>query len=255
MRRMRTGGYVMTEDKNIQYTFSSEHVMSGTEAVPEQKDEKRRLAWWQLCWGMLRYPARTFQATQGRAGLLLPAVMVLGSTILTALLLVFAQQGELPEMLYKEMAASGMSPAEIESVINMAASPWVIALGVAGSIAGSLFAWVVQSGIMHLAVRGFGGKGAFRQAFEVVGWAWIALFAGSLVKGGYTLLTGDLSVPQGGSLTQAFLTNTSLFNIWNMVLLVLGFAAVYGVQKWKAAVPVVVVWLATVLITLTGNVS
>ena len=89
----------------------------------------------------------------------------------------------------------------------------------------------------------------FRQAFGIVGWAWVPLFIGSVVKGLYALITGHLPVAQGSGLLHAFLANTDFFAVWNMVLLVLGFSAVYGVTKTRAAIPVVGVWLITVLFT------
>jgi hypothetical protein len=241
----------MTDEKHAPHSSPAEYAVPGTEEPPESAEENQKLKWWQIFWGMLRRPGRTYRITQGRAGLLLPVVMVLGGTIFTTLMVSIAQQGEVAAMMREELTGAGMSPVEIESVVGMAASPWVLALGAAGAVVMVLFTWMVYSGILHLAARALGGEGVFRQAFEIVGWAWIALFIGSLVKGGYILVTGNLLLPQGTGLGHAFLTNTDLFTIWNMVLLVLGFAAVYGVHKWKAAVPVVVLWLATVLLTYT----
>lgn len=239
----------MTDEINIPPSFPVGHIVAGTEGPPEAAEKNLRLKWWQIFWGMFRRPGRTFQTTQGRAGILAPFIIALGGTIFTTLMVSLARQEGMAAMMYEELAGAGLSPTEIENIVGMAASPWAIALGVAGAVAMVLFIWVVHSGILHVAVRALGGKGVFRQAFEIVGWAWVALFIGSLVKGGYILVTGNMHLPQGGGLRQAFLTNTDLFAVWNMVLLVLGFAAVYGVRKWKAAVPVVALWLITVLIT------
>ncbi|MHB1255385.1 MAG: Yip1 family protein [Dethiobacteraceae bacterium] len=239
----------MTDEKNIPPSFPTEYFVPGTEEPPDAVEEKQRLKWWQIFWGMICRPGRTFRSTQGRAGLLAPVLMIFGGTTFTTLMVSVGRQEEMAAMMYKELAGAGMSPAEIENIVGMATSPWALALGVAGAVAMILLVWVVQSGILHLAVRVLGGEGVFRQAFEIVGWAWVALFIGSLVNSGYILVTGNMSLPQGDGLGQAFLTNTDLFVVWNMVILVFGFATVYGVRKWKAAVPVVGLWLATVLIT------
>lgn len=239
----------MTGEINTPHSFQAGPIVPVTEGPPEPAEVKQRLKWWQIFWGMLRRPGRTYTITQGRAGLLLPFMMILGGTAFTTLIVSVARQEEIAGLMQKELAGAGMSPAEIESAVSMAASPWALAFGVAGAVVTVLFTWLFQSGILHLAVRAFGGKGVFRQAFEIVGWAWIALFIGSLVKSGHILATGNLRLPQGTGLGHAFLTNTDVFAVWNMVLFVLGFAAVYGVQKWKAAVPVVGFWLATVLLT------
>jgi hypothetical protein len=239
----------MTDEKYNPHSFPVEDSGPGTGERPEPAEENQRLKWWQVFWGMIRRPGRTYRITQGQAGLLWPVLMILGGTIFLTLATAATQQGEVAAMMREELAGAGMSPAEIESVVGVATSPWALILGAAGAVVVTLFTWVLHSGILHLAVRAWGGKGVFRQAFEIVGWAWIALFIGALVKGGYTLVTGNLPLPQGTGLGYAFLTNTDLFTIWNMVLVVLGFAAVYRVPKWKAAVPVVALWLATVFLT------
>lgn len=198
----------------------------------EQKDlneqvapavEEWKMKWWQVLWGMIRHPGYTYQLTNGQVCLMVPMLLIMCGSVITGMAVGLTQQ--------KEMAAIG---------------------GVL-AVMGILIGWVIQSGVLHVVLCALGGKGVFRQALEIVGWAWIPLFFGSLVKGFYSLITANSPMPQGTGLAHAFLANTNLFIIWNMVLLVIGFAVIYGVNKPRVAVGVVGFWLVMVLLTYAGD--
>jgi|GEM_PF-4730262 len=213
-------------------------------------DEEQKMKWWQVFWGMIRRPGQTYRETRGRAGLLIPVLLIIGGTIFVTVTVGLTQQEQIAAELQREMAGvPDMTSEQLENLPVVATSPAALAVGAVGAVVGALLTWVIYSGILHLAVRALGGRGVFRQAFEIAGWAWVPLFIGSLTRGTYALFTGKLPVAQGTGLVHAFVTNTNLFNVWNMVLLVVGFSAVYGVTKKRAAVPVVGMWLLTVLLT------
>lgn len=215
-----------------------------------QAEQEERLKCWQVLWGVIRRPGKTFQQTGGRAGLGLPVLLMLSGTVFLTVATTLSQQEKIAAQMQKELAGTpGISPEQIESMVALSASPAAIVTGAVMALICVLLGWVIQSGILHLVVRALGGKGVFRQAFGIVCWAWIPLFLGGVLKGVYVLATGNLPIPQGTGLVNALLANTDLFAVWNMVILVLGFAAVYGVSKKRAAVPVVGIWALTVLFT------
>lgn len=221
--------------------------LSGQAALPE---EERKLKWWQVFWGTIRRPGRTYRETGGRASLAIPLILIIGGTIFAAVAVSLSQQDVMAAELQRELAVMpDRTPEEIERLTALSTSPGALAVGAVLAIIGTLITWVIYSGVLHLVVRVLGGKGVFRQAFGIVGWAWIPLFFGSLVKGGYSLFTGNLPIPQGTGLANAVLANTDLFAIWNMVLLVIGFSVVYGVTKPRAAAGVLGLWLIAVTIT------
>ncbi|MEW6448570.1 MAG: hypothetical protein AB1426_10865 [Bacillota bacterium] len=54
----------------------------------------------------------------------------------------------------------------------------------------------------------------------------------------------------------AITANINVFNVWDLALLIIGFSAVYGTTKMRAAVPVVGMWVLAVLLTyVTGSIG
>lgn len=219
-----------------------------TEQLVPEKEKKLR--WWQVLWGVIRHPGSTFQQTGGRVGLGLPAFLMIGGTVFLTVATTLSQQGKLTAEMQKRLAETPKIPPEqIERIVAISTSPAAVATGAVMAIIGVLIAWIIQSGILHLLVRALGGKGVFRQAFGIVGWAWIPLFIGCVIRGTYALATGKVPITEGMGLWHAITVNTNVFNAWNLVLLIIGFSAVYGMTKMRAAIPVVGMWVLTVLLT------
>lgn len=209
----------------------------------------QKLSWRKLLWGMIRNPGQIYQQTQGKASLVLPVSLMLFSTPLSTFLIAISQQGKLAEQIHKKLSKMpNMSQEQIKSIVEIGTSPAAITMAAAMATIAVLITWLFKSGILHLMIIALGGKGTFRQAFVIVGLAWVPVFFHTLGKGVFALATGKVPVIQGNDLASVLISSANLFNIWNIVLLVIGFSIVYGISKKKAAVPILALWLLGVLV-------
>lgn len=217
-------------------------------------EQERKLKGWQVLWGIVCCPGRTFRQTRGRAGLVLPGILMAGGTFFGTISVALSQRAIIASEIKRQLAdLPNTNPEQIERIVSLSNSPAALTIGAIVAVVTILVSWVIQAGILHLAMLVLGGNGVFRQAFEIVGWAWVPLFFDSLVKGVLSLLTGRVPVSQDAGIFYSLLRNTGPAELWNMVLLVIGFSAVYEITKKRVVVPVVGMWLFTVMLDFLGR--
>lgn len=104
----------------------------------------------------------------------------------------------------------------------------IISLGVA---------LVVKAGIFHLVLKKMGGVGSFKTAVYVVGLSYFPKIIQSILNIFFQKPIDMTTVSQMDWVS--FLGGIfSVFNIWQLVLTIIGLAVVYGVSYKKAAIPV-----------------
>lgn len=130
----------------------------------------------------------------------------------------------------------------------------------------SLIFFVAIAGILLLAFRMFGGEGNFKQSFSATLYAWFPQMIKGILMAIIVLTKKDVPADQLGNLVMsnlgfladpkqqmvlhALLTSIDLFNIWTLVLFIIGFSFVSRMSKAKSAAIVVSLWLVTVIFKL-----
>jgi len=127
-----------------------------------------------------------------------------------------------------------------------------------GSLTGLWLGWFVLAGLLHLGSTLFGGRGSMQNALNLVGWGSLPFAVRDILRVAYmflaqhTITSPSLSgfASSSGFLYQ-ILARTDLFLIWNIILLVIGFAVVDGLPKGKSFANVFIV-IALVLLAQAG---
>ncbi len=123
-----------------------------------------------------------------------------------------------------------------------------------GSLAGLWLGWLVFAGLLHLGSTLFGGRGSMQNALSLVAWASLPFALRDVLRIVFMVIVGHPIVSPGlsgfavgsGFLSQ-LLARTDIFLLWNIVLLVIGFAVVDGLPKGKSFANVFLVILLVLL--------
>lgn len=145
------------------------------------------------------------------------------------------------QMEQMEHIAINTTPDSIVSIICIVLS----------TIIGVIILWAIKATLLHYITTKIGGKGSIVKSLNIVGFSWMSLFLFSIIQGIYALISGNILFASG-RLQDAFLSTTNIFTIWNMVLLIMGYSLVYGLNKRKAAVGVIGLWLITFVFSVGG---
>jgi hypothetical protein len=148
---------------------------------------------------------------------------------------------------------------------------------VGGQVVGTLVSWLVWAGLLYLASTFLGQNGSnFGGFFAMVAWAWMPYVIRNVVQAIYTQITrrpiynqglsgfvidktpvgptvGFRSfVPpaRGDQVLAALLTRLDIYMIWNLVLLVLGVAALAHLSRRKAIAGTLAIWAVFTLLSL-----
>lgn len=123
-----------------------------------------------------------------------------------------------------------------------------------GSLTGLWLGWLILAGLLHLGSTLFGGRGSMQSALNVVAWASLPFAIRDLLRilfmfaAGRTIASPGLA---GFSNASVFLTEvlsrTDLFLLWNILLLVIGFAVMDKLPRGKAFVNVFIVTILVIL--------
>lgn len=129
-----------------------------------------------------------------------------------------------------------------------------IASGMIGSIVLLTLSWMIKSGILNFILKKMGGDGSFKKAVYVIGISYFPKIFHSIIN---VFFQKPISMEEAmASATEfdwmAFLAGTfNIFNIWQIVLVIIGLAVFYGLSYKKTALPVIGFEVMTMAISLT----
>lgn len=123
-----------------------------------------------------------------------------------------------------------------------------------GSLTSLWLGWLVLAGLLHLGSTLFGGRGSMQNALNLVAWASLPFAVRDILRVIFMLIVRHVIVSPGlsgfasssGFLSQ-LLERTDIFLIWNIILLVIGFAVMDGLSKGKSFMNVFIVILLVLL--------
>jgi hypothetical protein len=123
-----------------------------------------------------------------------------------------------------------------------------------GSLTGLWVGWLLLAALLHFGSTLLGGRGSMQSALNIVAWASLPFAVRDILRivfmlaAGHAILSPGLS---GFTTTPGFfaqlLARLDVFLIWQVILLIIGFAVADGLPRGKAVAGVVVVLLLVLL--------
>jgi hypothetical protein len=121
-------------------------------------------------------------------------------------------------------------------------------------LAGLWVGWLLFAALLHFGSTLLGGRGSMQSALNVVAWAGLPFALRDILRMVFMLSAGHAITSPGLSgfastagFVSQLLTRVDIFLIWNIVLLVIGFAIADGLSRGKAVAGVLVVIMLVLL--------
>jgi hypothetical protein len=123
-----------------------------------------------------------------------------------------------------------------------------------GSLAGLWVGWLLLAALLHFGSTLLGGRGSMQSALNIVAWASLPFAVRDILRIIFMLAAGHAIMSPGlsgftstpGFVSQLF-ARLDIFLVWQVMLLVIGFALTDGLPCTKAVTGVVVVLLLVLL--------
>jgi hypothetical protein len=123
-----------------------------------------------------------------------------------------------------------------------------------GSLIGLWLGWLVLAGLLHLGSTLFGGRGSMQNSLNIVAWGSLPFAIRDILRvayifmAGHTITSPSLSGFASSEFFLHLLARTDLFLVWNVILLILGFAILDGLSRGKSVANVFIVVLLVLLV-------
>jgi len=239
--------------------------MTATDVVPPSAVEPEKPNTFQRIIGVLFSPGETFDSIVKRPNILGPLLVFVVISVLSAVAVAvkvdfdaLAREAiEANPNIPPDKAAGAVGMTKAIMKVSMYASPVLIVLML-----------VITAGICLLAFKMFGGEGDFNIALSVTTYAWFPRLIRGILGAIVMLSKGSLSIyelqnpivsnlgflfdPKTQPVQYAMGSALDVFNIWSLVLLIIGLAAMSKFSKAKSATIVIVMWLVVNLLSLIG---
>src|SRR5512138_657136 len=122
------------------------------------------------------------------------------------------------------------------------------------SLAGLWLGWLLLGALLHFGSTLLGGRGSMQGALNIVAWASLPFAARDLLRVVFMLSAGHAIASPGLSgfvstagFVSELLTHLDVFLVWNVILLILGFAAADSLPRSKAVTGVLVIMILVLL--------
>jgi hypothetical protein len=135
---------------------------------------------------------------------------------------------------------------------------------------GILIVYFIVAGISHLMINLMTSKASFKKTLSLISYLGLISILGQLVTSAVLLAKGadsietmaDLKVsfslsalmPEVEGAGYALMESLSVFNIWYYALFLIGTATIFKMDKGKAIVPVIVLWVLSFLFAFLGTI-
>lgn len=239
--------------------------MTATDVVPPSSAEPEKPNTFGRIIGVLSNPIATFESIVQRPNILGPLLIFIIISIASAVAV--AVKVDFNALAREAVEQNPSIPADkVDGAVNM--TKGIMTVSMYASPVLIVLMLVITAGVCLLAFKMFGGEGDFNQALSVTIYAWfprlIRGILGAIVmlsKGTTSLYElqnpvmsnlGFLFDPKTQPVQYALGTALDVFNLWSLVLLIIGLSAMSKLSKVKSAVIVIVLWLVVNLVSLIG---
>jgi hypothetical protein len=127
-----------------------------------------------------------------------------------------------------------------------------------GALARLWLGWLLLTPLLHFGSTLVGGRGSMQSALNIVAWASLPFAVRDILRivfmlwARHAIVSPGLSgFSSGSAFISQLLTRADIFLLWNVILLILGFAITDGLSRGKAAVGVLIV-IGLVLLAQAG---
>ena len=159
------------------------------------------------------------------------------------------------------------SPEQVEATLEFMSKYGIYTLLLVPVV--MIIGYFIVAGISHLMINIMTTKADFKKTLSLISYLSLISILGQLVTSIVLMAKGIDNIESVADMTVSFspaalmpgvegagfalMESLSIFNIWYYVLFLIGAAAIFKMEKSKAIVPVIVIWVLTFLITLLGT--
>jgi hypothetical protein len=228
-------------------------------AEPEKPNTLQRII------GVLSNPGPTFESIVQRPNILGPLLIFIVISVVSAVGV--AVKVDFDALSREAIEANPNIPADkVESSVGITKA--IMKVSMYASPVLILAMLLIVAGVCLLAFRMFGGEGNFNQALSVTAYAWMPRLIRGVLGAIVTFAKGSVSLadlqnplmsnlgflfdPKTQPVQYAMGSALDIFNIWSLVLLIIGLAAMSKLSKARSAAIVIVLWLVINLLSLIG---
>lgn len=225
-----------------------------------EKPSPRRVDFYRLV-GVLIRPRQTFAeiGSESHASWFTP---MLALTIMAALAVLVAgylrtraaMMGEIPLPPDWQYWTPDMQNQYMQAQQATQGPAFMYVIPLVGSLTALWLGWLILGGLLHLGSTLFGGRGSMQSALNIVAWGSLPYALRDVLRIIFMLSVGHViaspglsGFTNGAGMVQQLLTRTDIFLLWNIFLLVIGFAVADGLPRGKAFASVAAVMLLVLL--------
>jgi hypothetical protein len=210
---------------------------------------------------ILFHPRRAFQAlsSEPRATWLTPMLVLTITAILVVLVAGYlksqaALTGETPLPRDWQYWTPEMQDNYMRAQQATQGPVFMYVIPLVGSLTGLWLGWLLLAALLHFGSTLVGGRGSMQSALNIVAWASLPFVVRDILRIVFMLSAGHAITSPGLSgfssstgFVAQLLTRADIFLIWNVILLVIGFAIADGLPRGKAVTGILVVVLIVLL--------
>ena len=239
--------------------------MTATDLVPPAAAEPEKPNTLQRIIGVLMNPTETFESIARRPNILGPLLIFIVIAVLSSIAV--AVKVDFNSLAREAIEANPNIPADkVESSVGM--TKGIMKVSMYASPALIVLMLLITAGVCLIAFKMFGGEGDFNTALSVTIYAWFPRLIRGILGAIVMLSKSSLSLyelqnpvmsnlaflfdPKTQPVQYALGASLDLFNIWSLVLLIIGLASMSKLSKARSAAIVIVLWVFVNLIALIG---
>ncbi|HEX7140722.1 MAG TPA: Yip1 family protein [Vicinamibacterales bacterium] len=239
--------------------------MTATDVVPPSAAEPEKPNTFQRITGVLFNPGPTFESIVKRPNILGPLLIFIIISVVSAVAV--AVKADFDALAHEAIEANpNIPPDKAEGAVSMTKA--IMKVSMYASPVLIVLILVIAAGVCLLAFKMFGGEGDFNTALSVTTYAWFPRLIRGVLGAIVMLSKGSLSIfdlqnpvmsnlgflfdPKTQPVQYAIGATLDIFNIWSLVLLIIGLSAMSKLSKVRSAVIVIVLWLVINLLSLIG---
>jgi hypothetical protein len=215
--------------------------------------------------GVLFSPSETFESIARRPDVFVPLLIFIVVSIIGGIVAI--TRVDWLAAAHEAIEANPNIPADRAEGMAIGMAKWMKVTAYASPFL-SIVVLAIVAGVLLISMRMFGGEGDYKQAFSATLYAWFPrLIRGALglivllSKGSASLIElqnplmsnlGFLFDPKTQILPYTLASSIDIFNIWSVILMIIGFAAVSRTSRAKSAAVVITWWVVVNLVSLIG---
>lgn len=239
--------------------------MSATDVVPPSAAEPEKPNTFERVTGVLFNPGPTFESIAKRPNILGPLLIFIIVSVASSIAV--AMKVDFNALAREAIEANpNIPPDKAEGAVNMTKGIMKITMYTSPLLITLML--VIAAGVLLLAFKMFGGEGDFNGALSITTYAWFPRLIRGILGAIVMLSKSSLSIfelqnpvmsnlgflfdPKTQPVQYAIGSSLDVFNIWSLVLLIIGFSALSKLPKVRSAVIVIALWLVVNLVSLIG---